>query len=76
VSVDLATGAASRLIATERSELVPSRAAAVPLLVYVTDRGTVEMWPHEANTIDRPVVAAADFPAGTIESLMAPAVVP
>ena len=35
-----------------------------------------EIWLHEANTIDRPVVAAADFPAGTTEWLMAPALSP
>ncbi len=77
VSVDLATGAAARLIATERSEQEPSWAAAVPALAYVTDRnGTAEIWLHEPNTIDRPLVTAADFPAGTTEWLMAPAHVP
>ncbi len=77
VSVDLATGAAARLIATDRLEHGPSWAAAVPALAYVTDRnGTIEVWLHEANTIDRPVVAAADFPAGTTELLMGPALSP
>ena len=77
VSVDLATGAAARLIATERSEQGPSWAAAAPALAYVTDRnGTHEIWLHEANTIDRPVVVAADFPAGTTEWLMGPALSP
>jgi len=76
VSVDLATGTAARLIATERSEQVPSWAAAVPVLAYVTDRnGTAEIWLHQPNTVDRPVVAAADFAAGTI-TLMAPALSP
>ena len=77
MSVDLATGAAARLIATERSEQQPSWAAAVPALAYVTDRnGTPEIWLHEPNTIDRPLVTAADFPAGTTEWLMAPALSP
>jgi Tol biopolymer transport system component len=77
VSVDLATGAAARLIATERSEQGPSWAAAVPVLAYVTDRnGAHEIWRHEADAIDRPVVTAADFPAGTTEWLMGPALSP
>jgi Tol biopolymer transport system component len=77
VSVDLATGVAARLIATDRSEQQPSWAAAVPALAYVTDRnGSAEVWLHEPNKIDRPLVTAADFPAGTTEYLMAPAMSP
>jgi len=77
VSVDLANAAVHPLIATERDELMPSWAARKPLLAYVTNRnGPQEIWLHGGGDSDRPLVTARDFPAGTLQWLMGPALSP
>ena len=77
VSVDLSTAAVHRLIATERDEVMPAWAAKQPVLAYVTNRsGPTEIWLHSATGPDRPIVTARDFPAGTTQWLMAPALSP
>jgi Tol biopolymer transport system component len=77
VSVDLDTAAVHPLIATERDELMPSWATRKPLLAYVTNRnGPQEIWLHGAGDSDRPLVTARDFPAGTLQWLMGPALSP
>jgi len=77
VSVDLANAAVHPLIATGRDEMMPSWAATKPLLAYVTNRnGPQEIWLHGAGDSDRPLVTARDFPAGTLQWLMGPALSP
>jgi serine/threonine protein kinase/Tol biopolymer transport system component len=64
------------LIATDRNELMPAWAAKQPVLAYVTDRnGPQEIWIRSGNA-DRPVVTPRDFPPGTTQWFMAPALSP
>src|SRR5262249_2117003 len=45
--------------------------------VYVTDRnGGQEIWLHTDDSPDRPIVTARDFPPGTTQWFMAPALSP
>jgi len=75
-SVDLQHATASRLIATERDEYMAAWAAKQPVLVYVTDRnGPHEIWLHTTGP-DRPVVTPRDFPPGTTQWFLAPALSP
>jgi len=77
VSVDLDTAAARRLIATERDESMRAWGVSQPVLVYVTDRnGPQEIWLRSADGASRPVVTARDFPPGTTQFFMAPALSP
>ncbi len=77
VSVDLSNAAAHRLIATERDEAMPAWAARQPVLVFVTNRnGPMEIWLHREGTVDRPLVTARDFPVGTTQWFMGPALSP
>jgi Tol biopolymer transport system component len=77
VSVDLATGAATTLVATERNESMPAWAAAEPAMVYVGNRnGPDEIWFRRGGAPDRPIVTARDFPADTTLLFMAPALSP
>jgi hypothetical protein len=76
-SVDLDHATVQRLIATERNEYMAAWAAKKPALVYVTERnGGQEIWMHADSAADRPVVTARDFPAGTTQWFMAPALSP
>ena len=64
VSVDLATGAATTVVATERDELMPAWAAAEPTMVYGSNRnGPDAIWLRRSGVPDRPVVTAREFPA-------------
>src|SRR5262245_30614685 len=77
VSVDLATGVANPLIATERNESMPSWAASEQTMVYISDRnGPDEIWLRQNGVPDRPVVSARDFPADTTHWFMAPTLSP
>jgi Tol biopolymer transport system component len=77
VSLDLATAQVHPLIATDRDELMPSWAGRKPVMAYVTDRnGPQEIWLREAGGSDRPLVTARDFPPGTLQWLMGPALSP
>ncbi len=77
VSVDLATGAATVLVATERNEAMPAWAAAEPAMVYVGNRnGPDEIWFRRGGVPDRPIVTARDFPADTTLWFIAPALSP
>ena len=77
VSVDLATGAATTLVATERNEAMPAWAVAEPAMVYVGNRnGPDEIWFRRGGAPDRPIVTARDFPADTTQWFMAPALAP
>jgi eukaryotic-like serine/threonine-protein kinase len=65
-SVSVQDGAAKTLIATGRDEVMPSWSANQAKLAWVTDRsGPAEIWVRSPDGSDRPVVTAADFPAGT-----------
>jgi serine/threonine protein kinase len=76
-SVDLEHSTVQRLIATQRNEYMAAWAAKQPALVYVTERnGGQEIWLHNAGAADRPIVTARDFPAGTTQWFMAPALSP
>jgi serine/threonine protein kinase/Tol biopolymer transport system component len=75
-SVDIQHATASRLIATQRDEYMAAWAAKQPVLVYVTDRnGPQEIWLHTTGP-DRPVVTPRDFPPGTTQWFLAPALSP
>jgi serine/threonine protein kinase len=75
-TVDLQHASASRLIATQLDEYMAAWAAKQPVLVYVTDRnGAHEIWLHTAGS-DRPVVTPRDFPPGTTQWFLAPALSP
>jgi len=77
VAVDIATGVASPMIATDRNEDMPSWAASKQAMVYVTDRnGPDEIWFRQNGVSDRPVVSARDFPPDTTQWFMAPALSP
>jgi serine/threonine protein kinase/Tol biopolymer transport system component len=66
VALDLATAAVTPMIATDRNELMPAWALDKPALVYLTDRnGDGEIWLHEPNRADSPVVKASDFSTPT-----------
>ena len=77
VSVDVATGTASTLLATDRNEAMPAWAAADNALVYVTDRnGPDEIWLRRGGDQDRPVVSPRDFPPDTTQWFMTPTLSP
>jgi Tol biopolymer transport system component len=77
VSVNLATAAVTRLIATPRSEQMPAWASADSALVYVTDRnGDMEIWLHKPGQQERPLVTARDFPPDTTQWLWSPSLSP
>jgi hypothetical protein len=76
VSMDLATAAARPLISTSRNEVMPSWAAAEPVMVYVSDRnGAYEIWLRREGIGDRPIVSAADF-ANDTRGFMVPELSP
>jgi hypothetical protein len=76
VSAPLDGSAPRPLIATDRSEMMPAWAAKQAALVYVTDRnGPLEIWTRSGDA-DRPVVTPRDFPPGTTEWFMGPALSP
>jgi len=75
-SVDVQHATASRLIATQRDEYMAAWASKQPALVYVTNRnGPHEIWLHTAGP-ERPVVTPRDFPPGTTQWFLAPALSP
>jgi Tol biopolymer transport system component len=77
VSMDLATGAAAPLIATERNEAMPAWAAASPAMVYVGNRnGPDEIWFRRDGIPDRPIVTPRDFPTDSTLWFMAPVLSP
>ena len=62
-SVELQNAHAHRLIATERNEMMPGRAANQPVLVYVSDRnGPNEIWLHRPESPGAACGMARDFP--------------
>ena len=76
-TVDLATATPHQTMSTERDQLMPSWAVKQPLLTFVTDRnGPNEIWLHSPSGPDRPLVMQSDFPAGSTQAFMAPAISP
>ncbi len=76
VSVDLQRGAPERLISTGRWESMPAWAAKARVMAYVTNRsGPLEVWLRDPGG-DRPLVSPKDFPQGSTQWLMGPAVAP
>ncbi|HXB68092.1 MAG TPA: LpqB family beta-propeller domain-containing protein [Candidatus Acidoferrales bacterium] len=67
-------GGQRTLLANSRDMYSPSWSPAGDQLVYATDRtGGGEIWIHNTKAgLDRPVVTAADFPAGTATTLAHP----
>ena len=77
VSVDVASGTATTLLATDRDETMPAWAAAENVLVYVTNRnGPHEIWLRRSGDPDRPVVSTRDFPPDTTQWFMTPTLSP
>ena len=76
VSATLDGSAPTRLIATDRNQLMPAWAARQPVLVYVTDRnGPQQIWVRSGD-IDHPAVTERDFPPGTTIRFVGPALSP
>jgi eukaryotic-like serine/threonine-protein kinase len=72
-SVNLETGKARRVMATERDEYMPAWAAKQQRMVFVTTRnGPQEIWLQGNAGKGRPLVTARDFPPGTTEWFMSP----
>jgi Tol biopolymer transport system component len=77
ISIALSDATPTRLIATQRYESMPAWAAREQALVYVTDRnGEYEIWLRKPGAGDRPLVTARDFPQGTTQWFMSPALSP
>ena len=77
VSVSVEDGTAKTLITTGHDEVMAAWAANQAKLAWVTDRsGPGEIWVRSLDGSDRPVVTAADFPAGTNKSFMNPSLSP
>lgn len=77
ISVALADGKVSRLVATAAPERMAAWSRGTNRLAYVTDRnGTPEIWVREGDGTNRPVITARELPAGEIGVLMNPAISP
>lgn len=75
--VDLEKAKARRLMATDRDEYMPAWAARQQRMVYVTTRnGPQEIWIQGTTGKGRPLVTAKDFPPGTTQWFMSPALSP
>jgi Tol biopolymer transport system component len=65
VSMDVATGQLTSLVATQRIEDMPAWAANADAMTYVTDRnGGSEIWLLRPGQLDRPIVTARDVADG------------
>ena len=77
VTMNVGTAAVSPLLATNRTEEMPAWAADGKRFVYVTDRnGESEIWLHEQDGRERPLVTPRNFPPGTTYVFMAPEISP
>ncbi len=75
--VTLTDGKIIRLIATERDESMPAWASAAGKFAYVTSRnGPGEIWLHDEDGSDRPLVTPADFAPATVNFFMNPTLTP
>ncbi len=67
VTLDLTTGEATTLIASDRTEMLPAWASNTNALVYVSDRsGPWEIWLRQEPHPDRPLITARDFDTATL----------
>ncbi|HTS28514.1 MAG TPA: protein kinase [Bryobacteraceae bacterium] len=77
ISVDVEHASVERLVATALNEEMPAWAANKPMLIYVTDRnGAPEIWLHNQDGTDRPLVTARDFPPDSTQWFLSPALSP
>jgi Tol biopolymer transport system component/DNA-binding winged helix-turn-helix (wHTH) protein len=77
VSLSLEDGSASTLISSGRAESMPSQSSNQGKSVWVSNRnGPIEIWVRGPDGAERPAVTAADFPAGTLNWMLAPAISP
>jgi serine/threonine protein kinase/Tol biopolymer transport system component len=77
ISVDLASGAATPLIASERNEQMPHWSAGERRLVYVANHsGAPEVWLRQEGVADQPLVTARNFPGDTTSALLLPTLAP
>ena len=75
--VTLTDGKVIRLIATDRDESMPAWAAHAGKFAYVTDRnGPIEIWMHDEDGTDRPLVTPHDFAPTEINFFMDPTLSP
>ena len=75
--LSLADGSATKLISTGRAESMPSRSDAKGTLAWASSQnGPFEIWVRQSDGTQRPVVTAADFPAGTNKGLVNPTISP
>jgi serine/threonine protein kinase len=75
--VSLADGKVIRLINTERDECMPAWASKSAKFAYVTTRdGPPEIWMHNEDGSDRPLVTQADFAPAAVNFFMNPTLSP
>lgn len=75
--VSLTDGTVIRLINTERDESMPAWAAGVGKFAYVTTRnGPSEIWMHNEDGSDRPLVTPQDFAPAAVNFFMNPTLTP
>jgi Tol biopolymer transport system component len=77
VSLSLQDGSGSTLISSGRIESMPSHSSNQGKLAWVSNRnGPIEIWVRGLDGAERPAVTDADFPAGTLNWILAPAISP
>ena len=77
VSISVEDGTAKTLITTGHEEEMAAWSANQAKLAWVTNRsGRAEIWVRSPDGSERPVVTAADFPAGTNKWFMNPSLSP
>lgn len=77
ISVSVATGTMTKLIATVRYESMPAWSAKRSRLVYVTDRnGNEEIWMQDMEGNEKALVTDAGFPPGTTTDFLTPSLSP
>ncbi len=77
VSMSVPDGTIKDLVSTARNESMAAWAGNAQKLVYITDRnGAPEIWIRSTDGTDRPLVTLDQFPAGSVNAFMDPALSP
>ena len=77
VSASLENASVRKLIVSQRRVGMPAWAQKVDKFAYQTDQnGEHEIWLHDSDGTDRPVVTPALFPPGTTDFFMGPSLTP
>ncbi|MFN7935769.1 MAG: protein kinase [Bryobacteraceae bacterium] len=77
ISVSLTDGGVTEMISTVRYQKMPAWSAKRPRLVYVTDRdGPEEIWVHDPEGKESPLITKSAFAAGSTARFLNPALSP